>query len=80
VAAAWANPDAYFRLPLAYESLLYAAHLLPQPTPGITGAAVQALKLEAARWAHLLEQVPPPLPHVIAPAWFPVKPDESPVY
>jgi len=80
VAAAWANPDAYFRSPLAYESLLHAAHLLPQPSPGIAGAAAQALDLEAARWAHLLEQAPPPRPHEIAPAWFPVKPDESPVY
>jgi len=79
LAAAWASPADYYRLPLAYESLLYVAHLLPHPTPRIEAAAVQALDLEAARWAHLLEQAPPPSPHDIAPAWFPVRPDKSPV-
>src|SRR6478736_2266543 len=80
VAAAWENPNAYLRSPLVYESLLYAAHLLPRPTGRLRAAAAQALDLESARWAHLLQQAPPPVAHVIAPAWFPVLPDESPVY
>lgn len=80
VAAAWANPGDYFRLPFAYESLLYAAHLLPHSPRSVATAATQALDLEAARWAHLLENAPAPVPHEIAPVWFPVKPDESPVY
>jgi len=80
VAAAWANPDAYFRRPFAYEALLYAAHLQPRAPRSVILAATQALDLEAARWAHLLEKAPAPVPHEIAPVWFPVKPDESPVY
>ena len=79
MAAAWENPGDYVRLPVAYDSLLYAAHVLPQPSPRIEAAAAQALDLEAARWAHLLHQAPPPAPHDIAPAWFPVKPDKAPV-
>ena len=80
LAAAWANPGWYFRLPLAYESLLYAAHVLPRPTARIREAAGQALDLEANRWTHLLHAAPLHPAHEIAPAWFPLKPDESPVY
>jgi hypothetical protein len=42
-------------------------------------AASQALDLETARWAHLLQKAPPPSPHDLAPAWFPARPDKSPV-
>lgn len=80
VAAAWANPDAYSRSRFAYECLLHAAHLLPGPTRRIQASADQALNLEAARWAHLLERSAPPLPHDIAPLWFPVRPEKPSIY
>ncbi len=80
LAAAWENPRDYVHSRLVRESLLYAAHLLPRPTRRIQAAAAQALDLEAARWAHLLEQAPPPAVYEIAPAWFPVKPDLAPIY
>ena len=79
VAAAWANPGDYYRMPLAYESLLYATGVLSHPSPRIEAAAAQALDLEAARWDHLLNKGPLPVPYEIAPDWFPVKPDKAPV-
>jgi GT2 family glycosyltransferase len=79
LAAAWENPHDYYRMPLAYESLLYVAGVLSHPTPRIEAAAAQALNLEAARWTHLLDHGPLPVPYEIAPAWFPAKPDKSPV-
>ena len=79
LAAAWENPREYVRLRVTYDSMLYLAGLLPHPTPEILAAAAQALDLEAARWAHLLEKAPSPSPHDLAPAWYPARPDKSPV-
>jgi GT2 family glycosyltransferase len=79
LAAAWENPRDYVRLRVAYESFLYAIGLVSRPGPEIVAAASQALDLEAARWAHLFQQAPPPSPHDLAPAWFPARPDKSPV-
>ena len=80
LAAAWENPRDHTHSRVVRESLLYALHLLPQPTSRLQAAVRQSLDLEAARWAHLLEQAPAPVVQEIAPAWFPPIPDEAPTY
>ncbi len=80
VAAVWENPRDYIHSRLAYESVLYAAGLLPQPTRLIRIAAIQALQLEAARWASLLDRAPAQPARDVAPLWFPVYQDGAPVY
>jgi hypothetical protein len=80
VAAAWANPRDHVHSRLAYESLLHAAGLLPEPTWLIRIAAIQSLQLEAARWASLLDRAPARPAAEIAPLLFPAYQDGAPVY
>ncbi len=81
VAAVWENPRDYVHSRLAYESLLFAAWLLPEPTLLIRNAAIQSLQLEAARWASLLDRAPARPAQKVAPLLFPVFQDgDAPVY
>ena len=79
LAAAWEEPRNYVDPVLARQCLLHVAHLLPVPTRRIHAATGHALELEEARWAELVEQAPARLPHEIAPAYFPLVPEDPPV-
>ncbi len=77
---AWGGSAGLRALRLARESLLYAAHLLAQPTRLIRAAATASLDLEAARWAQLLENAPARPAREVAGILFPVFQDGAPVY
>jgi GT2 family glycosyltransferase len=79
LAASWEEPRNYADPQLARECLLYVCDLLPRPTRRIAAAVTGALALEMARWDELLRHVRPVPPRAIAPALFPIVPEDPPV-
>lgn len=79
LAASWEEPRNYADPALVRACLLYLARLGPAPC-ALHAAAASALDLEEARWAELLDGAPASEPRAIAPALFPIVPEDPPVF
>jgi GT2 family glycosyltransferase len=80
LAAAWDEPRNYSDPGLARDAFLYLCGLLPWPTSVLLGAAGALLDVEQARWKHLFDHVPLPPERETAWQFFPLVPEDPPVF
>ncbi|HEY8995152.1 MAG TPA: glycosyltransferase family 2 protein [Lacunisphaera sp.] len=80
LASAWDEPRNFSDPTLARHAFLHLCGLLPWRTSVLMSAAGALLNVEQARWKHLFDGVPLPPERETAWQFFPVTPEDPPVF